>query len=90
MNPEEKAREEIDRQLVACGWLVQDHKAMNIMAGSGVAVREFPLKSGFADYLRAASAWLPAISCERRTSWSSDCARKVWKSATRKVWTPPL
>ncbi|MBI4194436.1 MAG: DEAD/DEAH box helicase family protein, partial [Betaproteobacteria bacterium] len=51
MTPEEKARQEIDRQLVACGWIVQDHKAMNIMAGSGVAVREFPLKSGFADYL---------------------------------------
>ena len=51
MNPEEKAREEIDRQLAACGWLVQDHKAMNIMAGPGVAVREFALKSGFADYL---------------------------------------
>ena len=51
MNPEEKAREEIDRQLAAYGWLVQDHKAMNIMAGPGVAVREFALKSGFADYL---------------------------------------
>jgi type I restriction enzyme R subunit len=24
---------------------------MNIMAGVGVAVREFPLKTGFADYL---------------------------------------
>jgi hypothetical protein len=31
MNPEEKAREDIDRELAACGWLVQDHKAMNIM-----------------------------------------------------------
>ena len=49
--PEELARVEIDRQLAACGWIVQDYKAMNIMAGSGVAVREFPLKSGFADYL---------------------------------------
>jgi type I restriction enzyme R subunit len=49
VNPEEKARKEIDRQLVACGWLVQDHKAMNIMAGPGVAVREFPLKSGLAE-----------------------------------------
>lgn len=44
--PEELARIEIDRQLAACGWLVQDHKAMNIMAGAGVAVREFPLKTG--------------------------------------------
>jgi type I restriction enzyme, R subunit len=49
--PEEEARQEIDRRLEECGWLIQDHKAMNIMAGLGVAVREFPLKSGFADYL---------------------------------------
>jgi type I restriction enzyme, R subunit len=51
MTPEQKAREEIDKQLAACGWVVQNHKAMNIMAGLGVAVREFPLKTGFADYL---------------------------------------
>jgi type I restriction enzyme R subunit len=51
MNPEEKARKEIDRQLAACGWVVQKHRAMNITAGPGVAVREFPLKSGYADYL---------------------------------------
>lgn len=51
MTPEQKAREEIDKQLAGCGWLVQNHKAMNIMAGLGVAVREFPLKTGFADYL---------------------------------------
>ena len=51
MTPEEKARQEIDRQLVACGWIVQDHKSMNIMVGPGVAVREFPLKTGFADCL---------------------------------------
>jgi hypothetical protein len=25
VTPEQKARQEIDRQLVACGWLVQDH-----------------------------------------------------------------
>jgi len=51
MTPEEKSREQIDRQLAACGWLVQDHKSMNIMAGPGVAVREFPLKTGYGDYL---------------------------------------
>ena len=49
--PEEQAREVIDRQLEACGWAVQDHKKMNISAALGVAVREFPLKAGFADYL---------------------------------------
>jgi type I restriction enzyme R subunit len=51
VSPEELARQEIDRQLAACGWLVQDHKAMNLSAGPGIAVREFPLKTGFADYL---------------------------------------
>ena len=29
MIPEEQARQEIDKQLAACGWTVQDHKAMN-------------------------------------------------------------
>ena len=51
LTPEQQAREEIDRQLAVCGWIVQNHKAMNIMAGLGVAVREFPLKTGFVDYL---------------------------------------
>ena len=51
MTPEQKARQKIDRQLVECGWLVQNHRDMNISAGPGVAVREFPLTTGFADYL---------------------------------------
>jgi type I restriction enzyme R subunit len=51
MTPEQKARQEIDRQLEQCGWVVQSFRDMNISAGLGVAVREFPLKSGFADYL---------------------------------------
>ena len=51
MKPEEKARHEIDRQLIECGWQVQNHTEMNLSAGAGIAVREFPLKSGFADYL---------------------------------------
>jgi type I restriction enzyme R subunit len=51
MTPEDLARQSIDRQLEACGWLVQDRKAMNIYAGLGVAVREFPLDDGEADYL---------------------------------------
>ncbi|MFH1763659.1 MAG: DEAD/DEAH box helicase family protein [Gemmatimonadota bacterium] len=53
MGPEDKAREHIDRHLMECGWVVQDFGSMNIMtgAGIGVAVREFPLHTGFADYL---------------------------------------
>jgi type I restriction enzyme R subunit len=51
MTPEQKARREVDRQLEQAGWIVQDHRGMNISAGLGVAIREFTLKSGFADYL---------------------------------------
>jgi len=51
MNPEQQARQEIDRQLEACGWEVQSRDRLNITAGPGVAVREFPLKTGQADYL---------------------------------------
>ena len=51
--PEEQARLNIDRLLIAAGWVVQDRATANITAGRGVAIREFPLRSGFgeADYL---------------------------------------
>ncbi len=51
MKPEEKARKEIDRLLGAAGWSIQDIENLNLRASFGVAVREFPLKAGFADYL---------------------------------------
>jgi type I restriction enzyme, R subunit len=52
LKPEEEARKKIDALLEAAGWLIQDLKDMNLGAGIGVAVREFPLKgAGFADYL---------------------------------------
>lgn len=48
--PEAKARQQIDRQLADAGWVVQDRSAANPHAASGVAIREFPLKSGPVDY----------------------------------------
>src|SRR5690349_13554729 len=51
MTPELQARQTIDRQLEDCGWTVQSRKDMNIYASLGVAVREFPLDVGEADYL---------------------------------------
>mgnify|MGYP000231385571 CR=1 FL=1 len=48
--PEERARVTIDRLLAESGWQVQDFRAMNLSAGPGIAVREFPLKTGEADY----------------------------------------
>jgi len=53
ITPEDRARENIDKLLTDAGWIVQDKRATNLFAGRGVAVREFPLKSGHgeADYL---------------------------------------
>jgi type I restriction enzyme R subunit len=51
MTPEGKARQQIDAQLVASGWLVQDYQQFNPSAGRGIALREAPLKSGTCDYL---------------------------------------
>lgn len=51
--PEQLARKTIDELLSAAGWHVQDRKQADIFAARGVAIREFPLKSGFgfADYM---------------------------------------
>ena len=51
MTPEEFARQSIDRQLEQSGWLVQDFCDLHISAGLGVAVREFSLTTGEADYM---------------------------------------
>ena len=51
MNPEQEARQVIDKSLSECGWIVQDYKALDLSAGRGIAVREVPLKSGRCDYL---------------------------------------
>jgi len=51
MTPEEEARQEIDQLLQSSGWCIQDYQDLNLGAGLGVAVREFPLTSGRADYL---------------------------------------
>jgi type I restriction enzyme R subunit len=47
----ETRRELIDPRLQAAGWIVQDRSQMNLFAGRGVAVREFPLQNGYADYM---------------------------------------
>ena len=51
LNPEQVARQQIDSQLLACGWIVQDYKNIDFSAARGIAVREVPLKTGPCDYL---------------------------------------
>lgn len=50
-NPEQIARDHIDKQLLACGWLIQDKKKLNLAAGVGIAVREYQTDIGPADYV---------------------------------------
>ena len=51
MTPENQARQIIDQKLADSGWIVQDVKKLNLSAGLGVAVREYPTDSGPADYI---------------------------------------
>jgi len=51
LNPENEARINIDYQLKQCGWSIQDYRQINLSAGLGIAVREYPTDSGEADYL---------------------------------------
>ncbi len=50
--PEELARQEIDRQLEECGWIVESRNEINL-SGQRVAIRKFRLEEGhgFVDYL---------------------------------------
>ena len=50
MNPEDKARKEIDKMLTDSGWIIQDYGELNLGVGLGIAVREFPLGKDAADY----------------------------------------
>ena len=51
-NPEELARQNIDKQLTACGWTIQDMSGLNRYASLGVAVRELPVTGGPRLHLR--------------------------------------
>src|SRR5688500_17420458 len=50
-NAEQIARDKIDKQLIACGWVIQDRNQTNLNAGPGVAIREYQTDIGPADYV---------------------------------------
>ncbi len=50
-NPEQQARDRIDAQLRAAGWVVQAKNKVNFGAALGVAVREWQTDIGPADYV---------------------------------------
>jgi len=50
-NPEQIARDQIDKQLTACGWTIQSVMKVNLHVGIGVAVKEYLTDVGPADYV---------------------------------------
>jgi type I restriction enzyme R subunit len=50
-NPEQIARDQIDKHLEESGWIVQDKSAIDFGAGLGIAVREYQTDIGPADYV---------------------------------------
>ena len=50
-NPEQIAIDNIERQLTACGWIIQGIRQVNIHAGTGVAIKEYLTDVRPADYV---------------------------------------
>jgi len=50
-NPEQLARDRIDRMLMDAGWIVQSKKRIDFSAGLGIAIREYQTSVGPADYV---------------------------------------
>lgn len=50
-NPEQIARDQIDKQLKACGWIIQSKKQINLNAGIGIAIKEYQTDIGPADFV---------------------------------------
>ena len=50
-NPEQLARDNIDKQLIAGGWIIQDKSKINLNAATGIAIREYQTNVGPADYV---------------------------------------
>jgi type I restriction enzyme M protein len=69
MKPEEKARQKIDQLLIDAGWTIQDYKDLNLGVSLGVAIREYPLKKGFADYL---------LYIDRKAAGEKPWTEKLW------------
>ncbi len=50
-NPEQIARDKIDKMLINAGWIVQSKNEVDLGAGRGIALREYQAETKFADYV---------------------------------------
>lgn len=50
-NPEQLAPDIIDKQLIACGWVIQTKNEINLNAATGIAILEYQTDVGAVDYV---------------------------------------
>jgi len=82
-NPEQIARDNIDKQLIDSGWIIQSIKQVNLYAGLGVAVKEYVTDVGPADYALFVEEKPCGVIEGKREPWASfiialfECVREV-------------
>lgn len=71
-NPEQIARDEIDGQLIASGWVIQNKSELNPAVASGVAVREYQTDVGPADYVLFVDSQAVGVLEAKHESWGQN------------------
>ena len=87
--PEQSARLQIDAQLSAAGWTIQDIATLNLSASRGVAVREMQSMGGPADYvLFVDGKALGIVEAKKVGTTLSAVAEQSARYTTAKNWIP--
>ena len=78
-NPEQRARDRIDKQLGEAGCTVQSLVELNPSATRGVAVREYPTNTGPMDYLLMVDGVPPESSKPSARRKATGSARRPYE-----------
>ena len=88
-SPEQQARQTIDAQLAAAGWVVQDLVGLNLSAARGVAVREMQSQGGPADYvLFVDGKAIGVLEAKKAGTTLSGVAEQSERYTAAKRWIP--
>jgi type I restriction enzyme R subunit len=71
-NPEQIARDQIDRNLTQAGWCVQAKSEINFSAGPGIAIREYQTEIGPADYVLFVNKQAVGVIEAKPESWGQN------------------
>jgi len=87
--PEQRARLQIDAQLSAAGWALQDIATLNLSASRGVAVREMQSFGGPADYvLFVDGKALGIVEAKKEGTTLSAVAEQSARYTDARKWIP--